>query len=290
MRHARQYLQTLVRCQPRIKSLVDSVRCRSQALLWPGRCLLCLALSQRPLDLCRECEADLVLNDCACSVCADPLPAASASVVLCGACLRHAPAFDWSYVPYRYAYPLDHLITALKFRNSLAGGRVLGELFTHRLLAARREPLPELLVPVPLAAARHRERGYNQAMELALPVRRLTRITVRADLVVRQRETAEQSALGRKERRRNLRRAFALTAPLPARHVAILDDVMTTGSTANELAKVLRRAGAKRIEVWAIARAASRGDFGVPSAAPAQHHEPRKTYSSAMPTNTDIPK
>lgn len=178
---------------------------------------------------------------------------------ICGACLRHRPFFDSSYVPYRYAYPLDHLILGLKFRRSLASGRVLGELFVRRLLEARATPMPEIVVPVPLAAGRYRERGYNQAMELASSIRKLSEVKVRADLVVRQRETVEQSALGRKARRRNLRRAFAIVAPLPAGHIAILDDVVTTGSTVNELAKVLRRAGAKRIEVWAIARAAGRG-------------------------------
>ena len=115
--------------------------------------------------------------------------------------------------------------------------------------------MPQLLVPVPLGLARYRERGHNQATEIALRVARLTGISLTTQLVERRRETAEQVQLDRKARSKNVRGAFAVVGPLEVRHVAIVDDVLTTGSTANELARVLRRAGAKRIEVWAVARA-----------------------------------
>ena len=161
--------------------------------------------------------------------------------------------FRSSFVPFRYAYPIDHLVQGLKFRNELACGRVLGELFASCLLA-RGAPLPEAIVPVPLAMRRYRQRGYNQASELALSIRRVTGASVIADIAIRQRETAEQAGLDRKARRRNVNDAFAAIAPLRARHIAILDDVVTTGSTVRELADVLSRAGAEQIEVWAIAR------------------------------------
>jgi ComF family protein len=205
------------------------------------------------MDLCRECAADLSRNDPACSVCAEPLPGKSGERRVCGACLREAPPFDSSFVPFRYAYPLDHVVQGLKFRNELACGRVLGQLFAG-CLPARGAPLPEAIVPVPLALRRYRQRGYNQACELALSIRRVTGVAVRSDIAIRQRDTAEQAGLDRKARRRNVTGAFAAVAPLHARHIAILDDVVTTGSTVRELAEVLRRAGAERIEVWAIAR------------------------------------
>ena len=186
-------------------------------------------------------------------MCAEPLPGASGAPRICGACLADPPPFDSSFVPFRYAYPLDHLVQGLKFRNELACGRVLGELFA-RCLVARGAPLPEVIVPVPLALRRYRQRGYNQASELALSIRRITGAAVRSDIAVRQRETAEQAGLDRKARRRNVTGAFAIAAPLQARHVAILDDVVTTGSTVRELAKVLRCSGVERLEVWAIAR------------------------------------
>jgi ComF family protein len=185
-------------------------------------------------------------------VCAEPLPAAYGPRI-CGACLRDPPPFESSFVPYRYAYPLDHLVQGLKFRNELACGRVLGQLFAGCLLA-RGAPLPDAIVPVPLAPRRYRQRGYNQAIELALSIRRVTGVAVRSDVATRQRETAEQAGLDRKARRRNVTGAFAAVVPLQARHIAILDDVVTTGSTVRELADVLRQAGAARIEVWAIAR------------------------------------
>jgi ComF family protein len=202
--------------------------------------------------MCRDCAADLSRNEPACSVCAEPLPAAYEPRV-CGACLRNPPPFESSFVPYRYAYPLDHLVQGLKFRHELPCGRVLGQLFAACLLA-RGAPLPHAIVPVPLALRRYRQRGYNQAIELALSIRRVTGVAVQSDIATRQRETAEQAGLDRKARRRNVTGAFAVVAPLQAQHIAILDDVVTTGSTVRELADGLRRAGAQRIEVWAIAR------------------------------------
>jgi ComF family protein len=206
------------------------------------------------LDLCAGCEADLPANQPACEVCAEHLPGNDCQARVCGACLRQPPPFQKSLVPFRYAYPLDHLVRGLKFRGELPCGRVLGELFARHVLA-REEALPEAIIPVPLAARRYRERGYNQASELAVSIQRVARVVVRSDLVVRRRETAEQAGLNRKMRRKNVRGAFAVTAALLPPHIAILDDVVTTGSTVSELAKVLRRAGAQRVEVWAIARA-----------------------------------
>jgi ComF family protein len=239
-------------CQPRVQNWVDRSRRWLARALWPTSCLLCGAAGDEDIDLCRDCAADLSRNEPACSVCAEPLPAACGPR-LCGACLSDPPPFESSLVPFRYAYPLDHLVQGLKFRNELACGHVLGRLFAVSLLA-RGAPLPEAIVPVPLALRRYRKRGYNQAIELALSIRRVTGLAVRSEVASRQRETAEQAGLDRKARRRNVTGAFAIVAPLRERHIAILDDVVTTGSTARELAAVLRQAGAERIEVWAIAR------------------------------------
>jgi ComF family protein len=215
-------------CQPGVIRRVDSWRTSLAQLLWPSICILCRRRGAFGLDLCPACEADLVAND------------------------PHEP--ESGYVPFRYAYPIDHLVRGLKFRGELACGRVLGELFAAKALV-NAVTLPELIVPVPLGRQRYLQRGFNQANELALPIQRATRIPVRNDLVIRHRETAEQTALDPESRRKNMRRAFRVVAPLPARHVAILDDVVTTGSTVAEVARVLRAAGAERIEVWAICRA-----------------------------------
>jgi ComF family protein len=145
------------------------------------------------------------------------------------------------------------MIQGLKYRGDLVYGRILGQLLARHL--THRETRPEVVVPVPLASARYRERGFNQARELALPVCKTLDLTLRSDLVTRHRETREQAGLDRNERLKNTQRAFALSAPLTARHVAIIDDVVTTGSTVNEISKTLRAAGAEWIEVWAVARA-----------------------------------
>lgn len=247
-----QYSEVVESCQPRLQRWVDKGWVGLRTLLWPAACLLCGRAGAGDIDLCSDCIADLPRNDPACAVCAEPLPSSGPARV-CGECLRDPPPFSRSVVPYRYAYPLDHLVRGLKFRNDLACGRVLGELFSHCVLA-RGEPLPEAIVPVPLAPQRYRQRGYNQAGEVALAVRRCTGVAVRSDVVIRQRETAEQAGLDRKARRKNVRGAFTAIAPLRALSVAILDDVVTTGSTVRELAAVLQRAGAEHVAVWAIAR------------------------------------
>jgi len=151
---------------------------------------------------------------------------------------------------------VDHLVRALKYQGAIAQARVLGHLLAARLLHERVEDWPGLMIPVPLAHRRFCTRGYNQALELGRYLEQRLRIPLRTDLIVRTRETTEQAGLSRQERRRNIRGAFALSQELPARQVAIIDDVITTGSTVGELARVLKRAGARRVEVWAVARAA----------------------------------
>lgn len=148
------------------------------------------------------------------------------------------------------------LVQSLKYRGRLPCGRVLGQLLAQHIVAKRDSDLPRCIVPVPLAARRYRERGYNQAIELGLQLEASLGVKMRTDVAVRVRDTLEQAELDQKGRRKNVAGAFSVPGPLPAQHVAILDDVVTTGSTVNELAKMLRHAGARRVEVWAVARAA----------------------------------
>lgn len=217
-------------------------------LALPPRCLLCGASGQPQLDLCRGCARDLPRNHCVCARCALPLPQPAAT---CGACQRRPPPWAIAWAPFRYAWPLNLLETRFKFSASLACGRTLAAAW----IAAGPPPLrPGCIIPVPLHARRLRERGYNQALELARPLARAWRLPLRADALRRVRATPAQSALDAAARRRNLRGAFAATAAdLPA-HVALLDDVMTTGATLAACARTLRRAGVRRVDVWALAR------------------------------------
>ena len=231
---------------------VDGLWRRLQFALLPPHCLLCGQYGDVARDLCSACAADLVRNRACCPRCALPL---QTPAPLCGECLKREPPFVAASAPFVYGHPLDLLMTKLKFGRSLAAGRVLSELW----IAALREvppPLPALLIPVPLHAGRLRERGYNQALELAKPLARAFAIPLRSDALMRIRATPAQSNLDAKTRRQNLRGAFSIVdnAALPA-HVAVVDDVMTTGATLRECARTLHRAGVARVDVWALARA-----------------------------------
>jgi len=252
-----QYFQGSRGCQPNGVDMVykdanwaQRALTRVQTLLLPPTCVACSGRAES-LDLCQACRDELPINRLACKRCAIPLQGAGAE--LCGACLRRAPHYEVSYCAFRYAYPIEHFIKALKYGHAIAHARVLGTLLAQYLKQRHEHEWPSCLIPVPLASKRYRERGYNQVIELGRLVEKQLRIPMRTDLLTRSRHTAEQAGLSRKERRKNLRRAFTVTAEVP-KHVAVLDDVITTGSTANEVARTLKRAGAQRVEVWAVAR------------------------------------
>jgi ComF family protein len=226
-----------------------------QRFALPLHCLLCGGPGEDGLDLCRDCVAELPRNRSCCARCALPLALPAA---LCGQCQRRPPPWDAAWVPFRYAWPLDRLESRFKFGADLAAGRVLSTLWLRDMPAVAR---PELIVPVPLHRSRLRQRGYNQAWELTRPLARELRLPARHDLLQRARATAAQTELGAVSRRRNVRGAFSAKAGAiwPA-HVVLLDDVMTTGATVAECARVLKRAGVQRVDIWALARApASRG-------------------------------
>ncbi len=173
----------------------------------------------------------------------------------CSGCLRRRRVFDAPFAPYRYEFPLDVLIHRFKYGGQIAIGRILGTLLARRL-AERGPPGVDAIVPVPLHAAREAKRGYNQAREIAIFAAELIGIPLEDRIVRRPRATVEQTALPAAARRRNLRGAFEIRASSVPLRVAIVDDVLTTGATAEALALALRRAGCRHIEVWTVARAA----------------------------------
>lgn len=196
---------------------------------------------------------DLPWLESGCFRCARPLPP-GIDTLLCGACLKRAPAFDAATALLHYRAPADYLIQRLKFSGELAVAPLLADLLAKKIVS-RTTPLPDLLIPVPLHRARLKERGFNQAMELARHLGRRLNIPLEHRLCRRHRHTRPQSLTPPELRRRNLRGAFSVTGKLLGNtHVAIVDDVMTTGHTANELTRVLKRAGAVRVEIWIITR------------------------------------
>jgi len=229
--------------------------CRSalRRLLFPGHCRLCGSTTRDGPDLCQSCRRDLPWLDTACRQCAQPLHVSHAHA-LCGHCQKQPPAFDRTTALFHYRPPVDHLIKRFKFSEELQVGSLLSGMLAARL-AERDDDLPELLLPVPLHPARLRDRGFNQATEIARHVGRSLEIALDYRSCRRRRNTRAQSLLSPNARRLNLRNAFAISRPLEALHIAIIDDVMTTGHTGNELARTIKQAGATRVEIWVIARA-----------------------------------
>lgn len=247
-----QYSNALEDCQP---NLLQQVYGASKSLihrLFPATCLLCLDPGQPPaLDLCRGCEEDLPQNLPACPGCAMPTSQAGE---LCLSCREHRPSFDRACVPYRYEFPLVELIHRLKYGRQIAIGRILGNVLAHRL-AEHGPQAVDAIVPVPLHPSREARRGYNQAGEIARFTAEILGLPVLDRIALRVRATEEQAALPAIVRRVNVSGAFEVLAGCVPPAVAIVDDVLTTGSTANALAAALKRSGCRRVEIWAVARA-----------------------------------
>ena len=223
------------------------------AWLFPPRCPACLGKGEPVTDFCRACFTELPFARGGCDLCAAAIPGGAGHGVVCGRCLARPPAFDRVFAAFSYAPPIDDLIRGLKFGEHLYCARSLGS-----LLAARAEqsnvPTPDCFIPVPLYYMRLRRRGFNQAVEIARVLSRCMSVPMDARCLQRIRAGVPQTALPAKQRLQNPKGAFALRRVPRGRFVAIVDDVMTTGATVNEVARVLRRAGVARVEVWVAAR------------------------------------
>lgn len=209
-------------------------------------CLLCGASS--PTLLCAGCADDLpLLAAPGCPVCALPTPAGE----VCGQCLREAPAFDRTQAAFRYDFPIDKLVQSFKYGHRLA----LGPYFGAQLVSLAKTSRTDIIVPLPLHRNRLAARGFNQAVELARPIARALAKPLASDICRRMRDTAPQADLPWSARKNNLRQAFHCTATLTGKHVLLVDDVMTTGASLNECARVLKLHGAASVDVLVLARA-----------------------------------
>jgi ComF family protein len=213
-----------------------------------GDCLLCGAESGPEL-LCPACIGELPALPESCPQCALPSPAAA----LCGSCINRSPHFDATLALWRYEFPCDGLVQALKYRAQLA---LAG--FFARSLASRPLPEVDVVLPMPLHRRRLAERGFNQALEIARGLARYRGTPIEPRGVLRVKNTPPQTELPYEDRAKNVRGAFLCELDLSGASVAVLDDVMTTGATLNELARVLKRAGATRVENFVIARTVPR--------------------------------
>lgn len=230
------------RCAMRADPLLDH--------LLPRHCVLC-GLFSGSENLCPPCSGELPHNPAACGRCGLPLPARLDAV--CGACLKKPPPWNEAVAGLKYQYPVDQLVCRFKYNRNLACGQALGRILLDAIHHSG-GPLPLAIVPVPLHRSRLFTRTFNQAYVLAQQLSKSLEIPVKHALLKRTRRTRAQSGLNSVQRRNNVRGAFECHRH-ELKHVAIVDDVMTTGKTLEECTRSLKRAGAGWVTAWVAARA-----------------------------------
>ncbi|MDR0529100.1 MAG: ComF family protein [Zoogloeaceae bacterium] len=236
---------------PADASFADVLRCGARTLLdaiLPPRCFLCgKAREINDGALCAACAADLT-----------PLPAARCPRCLiatthgesCGACQQHPPYFDRAYALFAYDFPVSPLIQAFKYRAVFAPAQSWGT----RLAALTNDAATDCVLPIPLHAERLKARGYNQSLELARHIARARGLPLLPDTLHKIRATTPQAGLSLKARQKNLRRAFECRRDLSGKNILLVDDVLTTGTTANEAARALKARGARAVWIAVVAR------------------------------------
>lgn len=225
-------------------------------MLLPPMCILCGYLTKLSQSICQACQQELPILAQHCHQCAHFLTGSLMKQPLCGTCLTSPPPFDKTHTLFPYRDPIIQLIIKLKFRGALSHAQTLGQFMAKKISHEwyLNEALPNIILPVPLHAKRLRERGFNQALEIARPVSAQLNIPIDIKGIKRIRHTAAQSGLTAKERKQNIKNAFEVGGHYAGLHIAVIDDVVTTGQTLRELCHLLKEAGARRIDIWCCAR------------------------------------
>ena len=223
----------------------------------PGTCVVCKKPTYRQADLCHSCEIQMPLLVDPCRSCGLPLPPGY-SGKYCGTCIAFTPPWSLFSAPFCYSPPVSALVPAFKYQGRLVAGRVLTQcLVRHLQEDYRNRQWPSLIIPAPLHRSRIRERGFNQALEISRWLSNALGLPLDRHSVIRKRPTEKQTGLSASARKLNLRGAFQVVPDSKINRgvsVVLVDDVVTTGVTITELARVLRKAGIEDIHVWALAR------------------------------------
>lgn len=221
----------------------------SQSLRLPSICTLCNQFHKSRLAVCDPCLDLLIPLGPACQYCAYPLP--DADYLICGRCIKKRPHFDRAFITYQFEEPLRSLLHHFKYYNGLYLSSFLSHLIVQSV--QNNPSKPQCIIPVPMHPQRIKLRGFNHAAILARSLAKKFQLPCDVTSCQKIINTAPQASLDGEQRQKNLRHAFR-TTKLPFQHVALIDDLLTTGSTANELALTLKQAGVKQVDVWCCAR------------------------------------
>lgn len=225
------------------------------AWLFPRVCVCCgFNSGNSNLDLCTNCKKNLPWLTARCYGCGLRLDSAHEAIV-CTKCRDQPPEYNCLHALFEYISPLTKLINQLKFSRKLNLGYLLGSLLAEAIQGwYRQKPFPEVIIPVPLHEQRLRQRGYNQALEICMPVVKMLQIPLNTEICKRIKYTQQQTRLDKSQRIHNLEKAFIVNALHNYKHIAIVDDVVTTGSTVRAMSLALRTAGVEIIDIWCICR------------------------------------
>ncbi len=203
--------------------------------------------------LCTECRHGLKLILNPCSICGEELTEIISTASICGRCQKEKRHYNKVIAPFYFSPPLDGVIHKMKISRKISNCTLIADLIYEQIVLRQIE-MPDCLIPAPTNPAKLRQRGFNQATEIAKQLGKRLGITVRNDLIIKKSNTKRQSQLQYNQRQSNLKNAFILSRPIRYEHIAIIDDVVTTTATANELAKIAKQNGVKKVQVWACAR------------------------------------
>lgn len=218
--------------------------------LFSSQCLLCAASTQHSAELCSACFQALPWHNAPqCLQCGLP-----SNHPICGHCLHEPPDFDATLAALRYEFPLDAVMQHYKYGSALQTAHLFTHIMMTQLAKQQNAHAINLIIPMPLHPQRLKERGFNQSLEIARLLSKQLGIPLDYHSAIRSKYTPPQASLALKERAKNIKGAFAVHADLSNQRIAIVDDVMTTGASLNELAKVIKKAGATYVECWVVAR------------------------------------
>jgi ComF family protein len=230
----------------------------NQIIQWifPATCCLCSLSAPVGREFCSVCQGLLPWVEDRCYRCGLCLETGE-EAIYCNRCRTNPKAFDRLCALFSYDPPVPRMIFKLKYSGKLNYGKILGGLLADKIEKEwyKNQALPEAIIPVPLHRKRLRKRGFNQAVEIALPIKKRLRIPILYHYFLRIKDTVPQSALSKYYRFNNLKSVFRVTEKLPYQHVAIIDDVVTTGNTVSALCELLKEKGVMQIDIWCVARA-----------------------------------